>query len=57
MASLRVAWILTKKKRPFTDAETVKECMLAAVEEVASSPSVKDHVVVVVVVEVVVVIE
>uniref|UniRef100_A0AAY5KSX4 DUF4371 domain-containing protein n=1 Tax=Esox lucius TaxID=8010 RepID=A0AAY5KSX4_ESOLU len=33
-ASLRVAWILGKKKREFTDAETVKECMLASIEEV-----------------------
>lgn len=35
-ASLRVAWILGKKKKPFTDSETVKECMLASVEEVVT---------------------
>lgn len=35
-ASLRVAWILGKKKKPFTDAETVKECMLASIEEVVT---------------------
>ena len=33
-ASLRGAWILGKKKTQFTDAETVKECMLASIEEV-----------------------
>lgn len=33
-ASLRVTWILGEKKRPFTNAETVKECMLASIEEV-----------------------
>lgn len=26
-------WILGKKKKPFTDSETVKECMLASIEE------------------------
>ena len=35
-ASLRVAWILGKKKKPFTDSETVKECMLASIEEVVT---------------------
>ncbi|KAJ8363603.1 hypothetical protein SKAU_G00124340 [Synaphobranchus kaupii] len=35
-ASLRVAWILAKKKKPFTDSETVKECMLASVGEVVT---------------------
>lgn len=35
-ASLRVAWILGKKKRPFTEAETVKDCMLASIEEVVT---------------------
>uniref|UniRef100_A0A673BUB5 DUF4371 domain-containing protein n=1 Tax=Sphaeramia orbicularis TaxID=375764 RepID=A0A673BUB5_9TELE len=29
-----VAWILGKKKKPFTDSETVKECMLASIDEV-----------------------
>lgn len=33
-ASLRVTWILGKKKKTFTDAEMIKECMLAALEEV-----------------------
>ena len=28
VASLRMAWILAEKKKPFTDSETVKECML-----------------------------
>ena len=36
-ASLRVAWILGKKKKPdSTDSETVKECMLASIEEVVT---------------------
>lgn len=35
-ASLRVAWILAKKKKPFTDSESVKECMLACIDEVIS---------------------
>uniref|UniRef100_A0A8P4GNU0 SPIN-DOC-like zinc-finger domain-containing protein n=1 Tax=Dicentrarchus labrax TaxID=13489 RepID=A0A8P4GNU0_DICLA len=35
-ASLRVEWILGKKKKPFTDSETVKECMLASIEEVVT---------------------
>ena len=30
--SLRIAWILGKHKKPFTDAEIVKECMLETVE-------------------------
>lgn len=40
-ASLRVAWILAKKKRPFTDSETVKDCMLAVVDEVLIDAKVK----------------
>ncbi|KAJ4934895.1 hypothetical protein JOQ06_007676, partial [Pogonophryne albipinna] len=40
-ASLRVAWILGKKKRPFTDAETVKECMLASIEEVVADEKIR----------------
>lgn len=28
-ASLRVAWVLGKNKKPFTDAEVVKECMVS----------------------------
>ncbi|GAA6218577.1 SCAN domain-containing protein 3-like [Lates japonicus] len=35
-ASLRVAWILGKKKKLFTDSETVKECMLASIDEVVT---------------------
>ena len=30
--SLRIAWILGKHKKPFTDSEIVKECMLETVE-------------------------
>ena len=30
--SLRIAWILGKHKKPFTDSEVVKECMLETVE-------------------------
>lgn len=30
--SLRISWILGKRKKPFTDAECVKECMLETVE-------------------------
>lgn len=33
-ASFQVFWMLAKKKRPFTDSETMKECMLAIVDEV-----------------------
>ena len=29
---LRIAWILGKHKKPFTDSEVVKECMLETVE-------------------------
>ena len=29
---LRIAWILGKRKKPFTDAKIVKECMLETVE-------------------------
>ena len=43
-ASLRVSWILAKKKRPFTDSETVKECMLAVVNEVINDDKVKTSV-------------
>ncbi|XP_060768194.1 SCAN domain-containing protein 3-like [Neoarius graeffei] len=44
-ASLRVAWILAKKKMPFTVSETVKECVLAMVEEVISDEKIKTNVV------------
>jgi len=44
-ASLRVAWILGKKKRPFTDAETVKECMLASIEEVVADEKIRKSVI------------
>ena len=43
-ASLRVSWILAKKKRPFTDSETMKECMLAVVNEVINDDKVKTSV-------------
>jgi hypothetical protein len=33
-ASLRVTWLIAKKKKPFTDAELVKDCVLAVVESV-----------------------
>ncbi|CAH0731336.1 unnamed protein product, partial [Brenthis ino] len=29
-ASLRISWTLAKHMKPFTDADIVKECMLAA---------------------------
>ena len=29
---LRIAWILGKHKKPFTDSEIIKECMLETVE-------------------------
>lgn len=44
-ASLRVSWILAKKKRPFTDSETVKDCMLAVVDEVINDDKIKMSVV------------
>ncbi|KAF3859894.1 hypothetical protein F7725_000149 [Dissostichus mawsoni] len=44
-ASLRVAWILGKNKRPFTDAETVKECMLASIEEVVADEKIRKSVI------------
>ncbi|KAK6492333.1 SCAN domain-containing protein 3-like [Huso huso] len=40
-ASLKVAWILTRKNKPFTDAETFKECMVAALEEVVPHEKIK----------------
>ncbi len=43
-ASLRVSWILAKKKRPFTDSETVKDCMLAIVDEVINDDKIKTSV-------------
>ncbi len=43
-ASLRVSWILAKKKRPFTDSETVKDCMLAVVNEVINDDKIKTSV-------------
>ena len=44
-ASLRVAWILGKRKRPFTDAETVKECMFASIEEVVTDENTRNSVI------------
>ncbi|KAA0724133.1 hypothetical protein E1301_Tti022208 [Triplophysa tibetana] len=43
IASLRVAWILTRKKRPFTESETIKDCMLAVVDEMIVDQKMKDH--------------
>ena len=43
-ASLRVSWILAKKRRPFTDSETVKECMPAIVDEVLNDDKMKTSV-------------
>lgn len=43
-ASLRVAWILGKNKKPFTDSEMIKECILAAVEEVITEDKVREQV-------------
>ena len=44
-ASLRVAWTLGKNKRLFTDAETVKECMLASIEEVVTDEKTRNSVI------------
>lgn len=44
-ASVRLAWIFTKKKRPFIDTETVKECILAAVNEMVTDVKVKELVI------------
>uniref|UniRef100_A0A8P4G4I4 Uncharacterized protein n=1 Tax=Dicentrarchus labrax TaxID=13489 RepID=A0A8P4G4I4_DICLA len=44
-ASLRVAWILVKKKRPFTDSETVKECMLPSIEEVVTDEKTRKNII------------
>uniref|UniRef100_A0A8C6PNY7 DUF4371 domain-containing protein n=1 Tax=Nothobranchius furzeri TaxID=105023 RepID=A0A8C6PNY7_NOTFU len=43
-ASLRVSLILAKKKRPFTDSETVEERMLAVLDEVISDEKIKTSV-------------
>ena len=43
--SLRVVWILTKKKRPFTESETIKECMLAVLDEVVCDKKMKSEVI------------
>uniref|UniRef100_A0A671WXQ4 DUF4371 domain-containing protein n=1 Tax=Sparus aurata TaxID=8175 RepID=A0A671WXQ4_SPAAU len=44
IASLRVAWTLTRQKRPFTEAETVKDCMLAVIDEVVVDEKVRESV-------------
>lgn len=44
-ASLRVAWILGKKKKPFTDSEIVKECMLASINEVVTDEKTRKSVI------------
>ena len=43
IASLRVAWTLTRQK-PFTEAETVKDCMLAVIDEVVVDEKLKESV-------------
>uniref|UniRef100_A0A3Q0RPI0 SPIN-DOC-like zinc-finger domain-containing protein n=1 Tax=Amphilophus citrinellus TaxID=61819 RepID=A0A3Q0RPI0_AMPCI len=40
-ASLRVSWNSAKKKRPFTDAETVRDCMIAILDEVIHDDKIK----------------
>lgn len=44
-ASLRVTWQLTKNMRPFTDAETVKTCMMVALNEIIVDPKVKGSII------------
>ncbi len=44
IASLHVAWTLTRQKRPFTEAETVKDCMLAVIDEMVVDEKVKESV-------------
>lgn len=41
IASLRVAWTLARQKRPFTESETVKDCMLAVIDEMIVDEKVK----------------
>lgn len=36
--------MLTKRKRPFTDSETVKECMLAIVDDMINYDQIKTSV-------------
>ena len=43
-ASFHVSWILAKKKKPFTDSETVKECILAVMDEIVSDDKIKTSV-------------
>ena len=43
-ASLRVSWILAKIKRPFTVSGTVKDCMLAIVDQVINDNKMKTNV-------------
>lgn len=44
IASLRVAWILARKNRAFTKSETIKNCMLAVVEEIIVDQKIKHYV-------------
>ena len=44
-ASLRVSYILAKKKRPFTDSDTMKECMIEVLKAVLPDEKVKSTVV------------
>ena len=40
-ASLRVSWFLAKKKRPFTDSDTVNDCMLFHVNDVINNDKIR----------------
>lgn len=44
IASLRVAWTLTRHKRPFSESETIKDCMLAVIDEIVVDQKVKESV-------------
>lgn len=44
IASLHVDWTLTRQRRPFIKAETVKDCMLAVIDEVVVDEKVKESV-------------
>ena len=37
--SLQAAWVLSRHNKPFTDAEVIKECMVAVLEELATYKS------------------
>lgn len=42
-ASLRVAWILGKNLKTFTDLETVKDCMLAVVQDIVTEDKTRNN--------------